>query len=81
MSMRYLFFTADWCKACHATRPVLMERARQSGLDLEVFDVGHAPYAAVAGRLLVRSLPTLIVLDDHRVVEMLVGTDVLKWEP
>ena len=81
MSMRYLFFEGDHCKVCHEVRPQLMARARESGVVLEVFNVSHAPHAAVAGRLMVRSLPTLIVLQDETPVQMLVGTGVLEWEP
>ena len=81
MSMRYLFFEGDHCKVCHEVRPQLMARARESGVTLEVFNVGHAPHAVLASRLLVCSLPTLVVLHNERVVDFLVGTGVLEWEP
>ncbi len=81
MSTRFLFFTADRCRTCHQVRPQLMAKARESGVKLEVFNVSHAPHAAFAGRLLVRTLPTLIVLEDETPVQMLVGTGVLEWEP
>lgn len=50
-------------------------------MTLEVMNVDHAPHAALAQRLLVRSLPTLITLRDEKPMAMLVGRKVLEWEP
>lgn len=57
--MRLLKFEADWCQPCK-TQAKLME-----GMEYEAIDVETREGAALASKYGVRSLPTIILVDDQ----------------
>ena len=61
-------FWAPWCGPCRAVAPVLEQIGR---LTVAKVNVDEEP--AVAGAFSVRSIPTLIVVKDRKVVAMTMG--------
>ncbi len=69
----FLDFYADWCGPCKAIAPILEELSQRYGdrIKFVKVDVDKNPYAAQAFR--VQSIPTLALLKDRQVVDMMVG--------
>jgi thioredoxin len=65
-------FWAEWCGPCHALTPVLEELARETK-GVRVAKVDAAEFPALADRLEVTSLPTLIVFKDGIPVKKMFG--------
>lgn len=61
--VRVLFFTADWCPACVAMKPIV-SKLQAEGLEIEEIDHDKAP--SRAAEYGVRLLPTFIRLLDER---------------
>jgi len=66
-------FYADWCGPCKALTPVVNELAEEfeGRATIAKVDVDKAP--EVAGRFGVRSIPTLIILQNGYEVDRMVG--------
>lgn len=61
---RLLFFTASWCGACKALKPVVEKEAPEMGYEIKYFDMDTDEGAFAADDYGVRGLPTLITIDS-----------------
>lgn len=69
-----VYFRADWCAACRLAAPVV-ERVARSHPDLRLEKIDMAEDDGLAAEMNVRSLPTLILLDEGaREIGRLTGT-------
>lgn len=61
-----LVFTAQWCGVCQQIKPIIEIEAPQKGYMIEYIDLDTEQGSIDAEDYKVRSLPTLIVLDEER---------------
>ena len=66
-------FWAPWCGPCKAIGPVLEELADQYEGKVKVVKVNVDEEPTIAGAFQVKSIPTLAVVKDQRVIEQQVG--------
>jgi thioredoxin 2 len=64
---------ADWCGPCHMLAPTIEALARDYAGRVLVAKLDVDANPATAGRFDVRSIPTLLVFRDGRLVDRLVG--------
>jgi thioredoxin 2 len=64
---------ADWCGPCHMLAPTIDALARDYAGRVLVAKLDVDANPATAGRFDVRSIPTLLVFQDGRLVDRLVG--------
>jgi thioredoxin 2 len=64
---------APWCGPCRFVSPILEELARDHAGRLKVVKVNVDQNPALSARFDARSIPTLVVLRDGRVVDRVVG--------
>ena len=66
-------FYAEWCAPCKSMAPVIAELAEayRDRLDVYKVDVDQSP--ALANRLGIRAIPTLILFRDGSAAESIVG--------
>ena len=60
-----LYFGAEWCSSCKALKPIVDREAPQKGYMVEYVDLDTEQGSIDAYDYNVRSLPTLIVLDEE----------------
>lgn len=78
-----VYFTASWCKPCSSFSPVMekVTEAFESILKSIKVDVEDIP--EVAGEMQIRSVPSLLLLNNGKPVEGIVGNQsyeqVSKW--
>jgi thioredoxin len=68
-----IHFTADWCGPCQGMAPHLEAFAQARAQDLPVVKVDIDAYPDVAQRFMVRAVPTLMLLQDGRVLGVHTG--------
>ena len=66
-------FWAPWCGPCRAVAPVLDEIAGEYAGRLTVAKVNVDEEPGIAGAFAVRSIPTLVVLHDRKVLAATTG--------
>jgi thioredoxin 1 len=66
-------FWAEWCGPCRAIAPVLEELAVELAGQLKIVKVNVDEAPDLAGQWGVRSIPTLLVFKDGKVVDQSVG--------
>lgn len=59
------FFTASYCSACKAIKPIVSEEAPKAGYELKFMDMDTDEGIDMAEKFGVRSLPTLVVVDEN----------------
>ena len=64
-------FWAEWCGPCRAVAPVLEGLAAETGVQLLKVNVDENP--GLAARYEVRSIPTILFVEDGEVVDRVVG--------
>ena len=62
---RLLFFTMCGCSACKAIKPIVSEEAPKAGYELKFMDMDTDEGIDMAEKFGVRSLPTLVVVDEN----------------
>ncbi len=66
-------FWAPWCGPCRAIGPVLDDLASQYGGEINIVKVNVDESPATAAQFGVRSIPTLILVKDGKVIDTQVG--------
>ena len=64
-------FWAEWCGPCRAVAPMLEELAAETGVTLMKVNVDENP--ELAARYNIRSIPTILFVEDGEVVDQVVG--------
>jgi thioredoxin 1 len=67
-------FWAPWCGPCRAVAPVLEQIAGEYGGKVKVVKLNTDDNPAIATKYNIRSIPTVMLLKDGRVVETLIGS-------
>lgn len=63
---RLLYFGAEsWCSACRALKPIVEREALEKGFDVKFVDCDDEKGVMLAEDFAVRSLPTLVVVDEN----------------
>lgn len=76
---KLLFFTASYCSACKAIKPIVEKEAPEKGLELKLVDIDDEEGAYMADDYGIRSLPTLILLNpDGSELKRAVGNTAWK---
>ena len=79
--MKVLRFTATWCQPCKA----LAQQLEELGLDKEVTVIDIDEQQDLAIQYGVRSVPTLIAVDNNKEVKRMVGVKakdlIIDWFP
>jgi len=68
-----IHFTAEWCGPCQGMAPHLEAFAQARADSLPVLKVDIDAYPETASRFMVRAVPTLILLQDGRVLGVHAG--------
>jgi thioredoxin len=68
-------FTAEWCGPCRMLAPTFEKLAQNFGNDITFAKVDVDELPEVAGRYAVRSIPTLILFREGKVIERVVGLE------
>lgn len=66
-----LKFSATWCQPCKRIAPIVKEVAQEGNLTLLNLDIDKNPKTTRAAG--VRSVPTVILMRDGKIVDHLVG--------
>lgn len=66
-------FWAPWCGPCRAIAPVLDALVSESGGTVTLAKVNVDEEPALAGRYEIRSIPTILLVKDGRLVDRVVG--------
>jgi thioredoxin 1 len=66
-------FWAAWCGPCRAIAPVLDALVSESAGRVKLAKVNVDEEPALAGRYEIRSIPTILMLKDGRIVDRVVG--------
>lgn len=66
-------FWAPWCGPCRAIAPVLESLVAESGGGVKLAKVNVDEEPALAARYEIRSIPTILLVKDGRLVDRVVG--------
>jgi thioredoxin len=66
-------FWAEWCGPCRAIAPVLEELSRASGGRVTLAKVNVDEHPGLAARYGIRSIPTILLVKDGKVVDQVIG--------
>lgn len=66
-------FYADWCAPCHAVAPALESLAQDYKGQAKVVKVDIDAAPELANKYNVRSIPTLLFIDDGKVIDQVTG--------
>ncbi|MBI5836174.1 MAG: thioredoxin [Candidatus Eisenbacteria bacterium] len=66
-------FWAEWCGPCRALGPTIDEIAREKAGSLKVVKMNVDENPSISVQFAIRSIPTLLLFKDGKVVEQLIG--------
>lgn len=66
-------FWADWCTPCKIQGPIINELAEEAKFDVKICKLDVQNNQRTAQELSIRSIPTIIIFKDGKVVKQLVG--------
>jgi thioredoxin 1 len=66
-------FWAPWCGPCRAIAPVLDSVVAESAGKVKLAKVNVDEEPGLAGRYEIRSIPTILLVKDGRIIERIVG--------
>ena len=69
----FVHFRAPWCGICHLVSPVLDSYKAKWPTPLRIFDVNADENLKLANRYQLKTLPTLLYIENGQVVERLEG--------
>jgi len=67
-------FWAPWCGPCRAVAPILEEIAKENAARLRVAKLNVDECTQTAQQYAVRSIPTLLLFKDGKVIEQVIGS-------
>lgn len=70
---KLLFFTATWCSACKAIKPIVEKEAPEKGYTVTYFDLDDDEGAEAAEAYFIKTLPTLIVIENGKEIKRAIG--------
>jgi thiol-disulfide isomerase/thioredoxin len=73
-----IFFTASWCGVCKNLKPIVDEEAPKQGYSVEYLYMDDPDDADIADAYGVKSLPTLVVIENGKETKRAVGST--AWE-
>lgn len=63
--LKILYFGAEFCSSCKALKPIVEKEAPTKGYELKYCDIDSDEGAIMAEDFNVRSLPTIILVDEQ----------------
>jgi thioredoxin 1 len=66
-------FWAPWCGPCRMTGPVVEQFAQKHGDKVGVYKMNVDENQALAGQLGIMSIPTLLAIEDGKIVHAIIG--------
>ena len=66
-------FSAAWCAPCKAQKPILKALSKRYRSRVLVFEMNVDAHREVASKMLVQSIPTLILFRDGKEIKRFVG--------
>ncbi len=66
-------FYADWCSPCKMIKPIIKDLAKKYGDQLKVCQLDVDANQGIAGKYSVMSIPTLILFEDGKIKDKMVG--------
>lgn len=66
-------FWADWCTPCKIQGPIINELAEEAKFNVKICKLDVQNNQRTAQELMIRSIPTIIIFKDGKVVKQLVG--------
>ena len=70
-----LYFTAEWCNPCKQLKPLTEEIAKEYSSDISIVyvDVDNEESVNLLGEYGIRSVPTLVLMEETEVVDRITG--------
>ena len=76
---KLLYFMASWCGPCKQLKPIVEAEAPGKGFDVKFLDMDSDEGAIEAEKRVIKSLPTLVVVDeDGNEIKRAVGNTAWK---
>lgn len=72
-----VYFSASWCKPCHAFSPIVEQTSHSFGKTLNTIKIDVERVPEAAGEFDLKSVPTLLLFNGGNLVESAVGAQSL----
>lgn len=67
-----ILFTANWCSACQAMKPIIEQVTKETKTQLAKIDTDYD--VSLTQQYNIKSIPTLIILENGNEINRVVGT-------